>query len=60
MPRFEARDYILHLNGLIPADTTLDAGALSTIKMPGLNMFVGDPRPDVKTPACVTDYAGHK
>jgi hypothetical protein len=33
---------------------------LSTIKMPGLNMFVGDPRPDVKTPACVTDYAGHK
>jgi cytochrome c len=47
--------YILYLNGLIPADTTLDAGALSAIKMPNRNMFVGDPRPDVKSPACVTD-----
>ena len=47
--------YILHLNGLIPADTTLDAGALRAIKMPNRNMFVGDPRPDVKNPACVTD-----
>jgi mono/diheme cytochrome c family protein len=52
--------YILSLNGLIPADTTLDAGALSAIKMPNRNMFVGDPRPDVKNPACVTDCAGHK
>src|SRR3979490_3482775 len=33
--------YILSLNGLIPADTTLDAGALSAIKMPNRNMFVG-------------------
>src|SRR6202040_363453 len=47
--------YILSLNGLIPADATLDAGALSAIKMPNRNMFVGDPRPDVKNPACVTD-----
>src|ERR1700720_1370370 len=47
--------YILYLNGLIPAETTLDAGALSAIKMPNRNMFVGDPRPDVKNPACVTD-----
>ena len=52
--------YILHLNGLIPADTTLDAGALRAIKMPNRNMFVGDSRPDVKNPACVTDCAGHK
>ena len=50
--------YILHLNGLVPADTTLDAGALSAIKMPNRNMFVGDPRPDVKNPACETDCAG--
>src|SRR5246127_2960691 len=47
--------FILYLNGLIPAETTLDAGALSAIKMPNRNMFVGDPRPDVKNPACVTD-----
>ena len=52
--------YILRLNGLIPADTTLDAGALRAIKMPNRNMFVGDPRPDVKNPACETDCAGHK
>lgn len=47
--------YILYLNGLIPADTTLDAKALRAIKMPNRNMFVGDPRPDVKNPACETD-----
>jgi S-disulfanyl-L-cysteine oxidoreductase SoxD len=46
--------YILSLNGLLPADATLDAGTLSAIKMPNRGMFTGDPRPDVKKPACVT------
>src|SRR5664279_1288266 len=46
--------YILHLNGLLPADATLDARALSAIKMPNRGMFTRDPRPDVKNPACVT------
>jgi mono/diheme cytochrome c family protein len=46
--------YVLHLNGLLPADATLDAGTLGTMKMPNRGMFVGDPRPDVKNPACVT------
>ena len=46
--------YILNLNGLLPADATLDAKALSAIKMPNRGMFTGDPRPDVKNPACVT------
>jgi mono/diheme cytochrome c family protein len=46
--------YILHLNGLLPADATLDAKMLGAIKMPNRNMFVGDPRPDVKKPACMT------
>jgi cytochrome c len=45
--------YILNLNGLLPADATLDAKSLAAIKMPNRNMFVGDPRPDVKNPACV-------
>jgi mono/diheme cytochrome c family protein len=40
--------YILNLNGLLPADATLDAGTLSAIKMPNRNMFTGDTRPDVK------------
>ena len=46
--------YILHLNGLLPADATLDARALSAIKMPNRSMFVSDPRPDVKNSACMT------
>jgi S-disulfanyl-L-cysteine oxidoreductase SoxD len=46
--------YVLHLNGLLPADATLDAGSLRAVKMPNRDMFVGDPRPDVKNPACVT------
>ena len=46
--------YILNLNGLLPADATLDARTLSAIKMPNRSMFVDDPRPDVKNPACMT------
>jgi mono/diheme cytochrome c family protein len=47
--------YILYLNGLLPAETILDAKGLSAIKMPNRNMFVGDSRPDVTNPACMTD-----
>jgi cytochrome c len=46
--------YILNLNDLLPADATLDARTLGAIKMPNRSMFVGDPRPDVKNPACMT------
>src|SRR3982074_1913401 len=46
--------YILNLNGLFAADATLDAKTLRAIKMPNRNMFVDDPRPDVKNPACMT------
>ena len=52
--------YILNLNGLLPAAATLDAGTLSAIKMPNRAMFVGDPRPDVKNPDCVTDCPAPK
>ncbi|WP_433994668.1 c-type cytochrome [Bradyrhizobium lablabi] len=52
--------YILNLNGLLPADAVLDAKTLSAIKMPNRNMFVGDPRPDVKNPECMKDCAGSK
>ena len=45
--------YILNLNGLLPAEATLDARTLSAIKMPNRNMFVGDSRPDVKNPECI-------
>jgi S-disulfanyl-L-cysteine oxidoreductase SoxD len=50
--------YILNLNGLLPAEATLDAKTLSAIKMPNRNMFVGDSRPDVKNPACMTGCRG--
>jgi S-disulfanyl-L-cysteine oxidoreductase SoxD len=46
--------YILNLNGLLPIDTTLDAEKLSAIKMPNRSMFVRDPRPDVRNPACMS------
>jgi mono/diheme cytochrome c family protein len=52
--------YVLHLNGLLPADATLDAATLHAVKMPNRSMFTGDPRPDVKNPACMTDCGGHK
>ena len=52
--------YILNLNGLLPADATLDAKALSAIKMPNRDRFVGDPRPDVKNPECIRDCGGSK
>src|ERR1700743_2699335 len=44
--------YILNMNGLLPADATLDAKSLSAIRMPNRAMFSGDPRPDVKNKAC--------
>ena len=52
--------YILNLNGLLPADATLDARTLSAIKMPNRDKFVGDPRPDVKNPECIRDCGGSK
>jgi S-disulfanyl-L-cysteine oxidoreductase SoxD len=46
--------YILNLNGLLTADAALDAKTLAAIKMPNRDKFVGDPRPDVKNPACTS------
>jgi S-disulfanyl-L-cysteine oxidoreductase SoxD len=46
--------YILNLNGLLPADATLDAKSLAGIRMPNRDHFTGDPRPDVKNPACTS------
>src|SRR5271163_2766350 len=47
--------YILYLNGLLPAEATLDAKSLAAIKMPNRNLFVGDSRPDVNNPACMAN-----
>ncbi len=45
--------YLLYLNGLLGADAKLDAKSLAAIKMPNRDRFVGDPRPDVRNPACM-------
>ncbi len=39
--------YVLHLNGLVPADAVMDAASLPKVAMPNRNGFTGDPRPDV-------------
>jgi cytochrome c len=41
-------------------EATLDARTLSAIKMPNRKVFVGDSRPDVKNPACMTGCGGSK
>ena len=40
--------YLLELNGILPADATLDAATLAAVRMPNRDGFVPDPRPDVK------------
>jgi len=59
-PSYAVSACILSLNGLLPADATLDAGVLSAIKMPNRDRFVGDPRPDVKNPEYSRDCGGSK
>jgi|HigsolmetaGSP11D_1036233.scaffolds.fasta_scaffold02061_6 Cytochrome c len=50
--------YLLHLNGIVKEDATLDAQALREIRMPNRDGFVDDARPDVKHPACMKDCPG--
>lgn len=45
--------YILHANGLMPDDTTVNAKSLVAVKMPNRNGFYVDNRPDAKNPRCM-------
>lgn len=47
--------YVLFLNKLAAQDATMDAKAVTAIKMPNRDGFVPDPRPDVKNPGCMQD-----
>ncbi|MBR0859201.1 c-type cytochrome [Bradyrhizobium liaoningense] len=40
--------YVLHLNGLLPENASLDSKTLPSVRMPNRDNFVGDPRPDLK------------
>jgi cytochrome c len=42
--------WLLHKNGIIPAETVIDASTLPSIQMPNRLGFIPDPRPDVPHP----------
>lgn len=47
--------YLLHLNGLIPADAVMGPDTLVKVQMPNRNAFIIDDRPDSKAVRCMTD-----
>lgn len=47
--------YILHLNGLVPADAVMDATTLAKVQMPNKDGFIRDDRPDTKAARCMKD-----
>ena len=47
--------YILHLNGLLPADAVVNATTLKALKMPNRDGFIVDDRPDTKAVRCMRD-----
>lgn len=47
--------YILHLNGLVPADAVMNASTLAAVQMPNRNGFVVDDRPDTRAVRCMSD-----
>ena len=49
--------YILHLNGLLPAEAVVDAKMLTDLKMPNRDGFIVDDRPDTKPARCMKNCA---
>jgi cytochrome c len=47
--------YLLHLNGLLPADGAVDQTTLAQVQMPNRNGFIVDDRPDVRAVRCMTN-----
>ena len=45
--------YLLHLNGIVPADAVLDAKTLPQVRMPNRDGFVADARPDTASRPCL-------
>lgn len=46
--------YLLHLNGLVPADAVMDAKSLTALRMPNRDGFIVDDRPDTKATRCMS------
>jgi S-disulfanyl-L-cysteine oxidoreductase SoxD len=49
--------YLLHLNGLLPADAVVDARVLRELRMPNRDGFIVDDRPDTKAIRCMSNCA---
>ena len=49
--------YILHLNGLLPADAVMDARTLPAVRMPNRDGFIVDDRPDTQATRCMSNCA---
>ena len=47
--------YLLHLNGLLPADGAVDQTTLAQVQMPNRNGFIVDDRPDVRAVRCMSN-----
>jgi S-disulfanyl-L-cysteine oxidoreductase SoxD len=45
--------YLLHLNGLVPADAVMTAQTLSAVRMPNRDGFIVDDRPDTNASRCM-------
>lgn len=45
--------YLLHLNGLMPADAVANASSLTALRMPNRDGFIIDDRPDTKAVRCM-------
>ncbi|WP_454737468.1 c-type cytochrome [Cupriavidus necator] len=50
--------WLLHKNGILPADAVLDARTLPQVKMPNRDGFVADARPDTANVPCRTGCPG--
>lgn len=50
---YSVAGYVLHANGLLPADSEVDASVLRNVRMPNRDGFYVDNRPDVKNPRCM-------
>lgn len=47
--------YLLHLNGLVPAEAVMDARSLPAVRMPNRDGFIVDDRPDAQAARCMAD-----
>lgn len=47
--------YILHLNGLVPADAVIDQTSMPKVRMPNRDGFIPDDRPDTHATRCMTE-----